>query len=161
MRVKYLGKILEYSKLRYNPVDDIIFPSVIRSPEGKHSLGKYYLYYAPHNKPGGICLAYADKLKGPWTEYANNPIIPNQWSDHYSVSHVSSPHVTWNDAAQLYMLYFHGENSTTRIAVSTDGISFSYHGIAIEASQFVDITEASYARVFLIDGTYRIFFYGQ
>ena len=54
-------------------------------------LGIYHLYYAPHDAPGGICLAFADAIDGPWTEYEKNPIITRQWAPHYDVSHVLEP----------------------------------------------------------------------
>ncbi|RFC75206.1 twin-arginine translocation signal domain-containing protein, partial [Streptomyces sp. AcE210] len=94
---KYVRTLLTPSQLKYNPTGEIIFPTVrgvydkLASP-----LGRYYLYYAPHDAPGGICLAYGDSLEGPFTEYPANPIVSNKWDPHYSVSHVSSPHVLWN-----------------------------------------------------------------
>ncbi|SEB82529.1 hypothetical protein SAMN05216482_1067 [Streptomyces sp. PAN_FS17] len=92
-------------------VVEIIFPCV-RGVYDKLSspLGRYYLYYAPHHAPGGICLAYGNSLAGPFTECPSNPIVANKWSPHYSVSHVSSPHVLWNQDAKEFWLYFHGEN---------------------------------------------------
>ena len=59
--------ILDYEGLGYNPCDDLIFPSVVdASAFSPEPLGRYYLYHAPHNAPGGICLAYADAIDGPW-----------------------------------------------------------------------------------------------
>jgi hypothetical protein len=106
--------------------------------------GRYYLYYAP----GGICLAYGDSLAGPFTEHPANPIIGATWAGHYNVSHVSSPHVLWHAASGSWYLYFHGENSTTRLATSADGITFSYYGVVLSTSMVPGISEASYARVF-------------
>lgn len=85
--------VLEPRALRYNPHDDLIFPSVIDTA-GRiaGALGRFYMYCAPHDAPGGICLAYADELVGPWREYRHNPIITRDWSPHYRVGHVSSPH---------------------------------------------------------------------
>ena len=70
---KFHSVILQASDLKYAPRDDIIEPAVIAT-EGRleQPLGKYYLYYAPHDPPGGICLAYADKPEGPWHEYEAN-----------------------------------------------------------------------------------------
>lgn len=79
----------------------------------------------PHEAPGGICLAYGDALEGPFTEYPHNPIVTNVWAPHYDVSHVSSPHVLWNADERELWLYFHGENTTTRLARSTDGNDFA------------------------------------
>lgn len=56
---KHHSIVLDYKNLKYNPCNDVIIPSVIRTEHLDKPLGKYYLYYAPHNAPGGICLAYA------------------------------------------------------------------------------------------------------
>jgi hypothetical protein len=46
-------------------------------------------------------------------------------------------------------LYFHGENTTTRVARSTDGRTFSYVGEVMTTAKLPsNVTEASYARVF-------------
>ncbi|MCC3765845.1 hypothetical protein K3N28_22555 [Glycomyces sp. TRM65418] len=147
---RHLKTALDKGALAYNPTDELIFPS-IRHVAGRvrNPLGAWYMYYAPHDAPGGICLAYADSLEGPWKEYSANPIIPRTWSPHYSVSHVSSPHALWNDADGRMYLYFHGENTTTRVATSTDGRTFDYGGTVLTTAMLPsDVTEASYARVF-------------
>ncbi|WP_433044760.1 twin-arginine translocation signal domain-containing protein [Dactylosporangium sp. CS-033363] len=146
---RYLGVPFNKSALRYNPTGELIFPC-IRGVYDKISggLGRYYLYYAPHEKPGGICLAYGNSLGGPFTEYAANPIISNVWSGHYSVSHVSSPHVIWSASNSKFYCYFHGENNTTRMAWSTDGVHYTYFGVVLSTSMVPGTTETSYARVF-------------
>ena len=146
-----LGAAMDKSTLGYAPArKEIIFPSVrhvagrIRDP-----LGRWYMYYAPHDAPGGICLAYADSLDGPWREHPDNPIISRTWSPHYSVSHVSSPHAVWNASDGKIYLFFHGENTTTRVATSTDGVHFTYGGTVLTTAMLPrDVTETSYARVF-------------
>jgi hypothetical protein len=141
--------ILSSENLRYNPCHDVIFPSVVKVGNFiENTLGAYYLYYSPHDAPGGICFAFSNSLKGPWTEYEKNPIVTRQWAPHYEVSHVSSPHVLWIEAESKFYLYFHGENDTTRIASSVDGIHFDYEGIAVTTAMYDRISEASYARVF-------------
>src|SRR5262245_6181383 len=133
------------------PTGEIIFPSVIRASDYfSNPLGTYYLYYAPHEAPGGIMLAYSNSLAGPWTPYGSGPIIRNTWSPYYSVSHVSSPHAFWNQAEGRLFLYFHGENTATRLATSTDGIHFTYDSQVIGCSHFGwgSGCEVSYARVF-------------
>ncbi|GAA1661654.1 hypothetical protein [Catellatospora bangladeshensis] len=146
---RYLGTPFTKANLRYNPTNELIFPC-IRGVYDKISspLGRYYLYYAPHDAPGGICLAYGDSLSGQFTEYPNNPIVSNVWSPHYSVSHVSSPHVIWNAANSKFYMYFHGENNTTRMAWSTDGVNFTYFGRVLHTGVIPGSTETSYARVF-------------
>ncbi|WP_426504004.1 twin-arginine translocation signal domain-containing protein [Dactylosporangium sp. McL0621] len=146
---QYIGVPFDKAALRYNPTNELIFPC-IRGVYDKISggLGRYYLYYAPHEKPGGICLAYGNSLGGPFTEYAANPIISNTWSPYYSVSHVSSPYVLWSASNKKFYCYFHGENNTTRMAWSTDGINYTYFGVVLSTSMVPGTTETSYARVF-------------
>jgi hypothetical protein len=152
--LRYHGIVLDYAGLRYNPVDDIIHPSVVRVGS------RWHLYYAPHDAPGGVCLATADALAGPWTEHAGNPLIARDWPPHYAVSHVSSPHALWI-GGRLF-LYFHGENDTTRYAVSDDGIHFTYGGVAVTTADFGDdVTEASYARVFAHGDGYAMLLMGN
>jgi hypothetical protein len=145
---KHHSIVLDYKDLKYNPCNDVIIPSVIRTEHLDKPLGTFYLYYAPHNGPGGICLAYADRLEGPWKEYEANPIIHKDWSPHYSVSHVSGPEAVWIEEEQRLFLYYHGENDVTRLASSTNGIDFKYEGAPVTANMFDRINEASYARVF-------------
>ncbi|MFI6229495.1 hypothetical protein ACIBCR_19520 [Micromonospora echinospora] len=134
--------------LRYNPTGEFIFPCV-RGVYDKISnyRGRYYLYYAPHDAPGGICLAYADRLEGPYTEYANNPIV-DRYLPTTTVSHVSSPHVVWDAPTKQFYMYFHGENYTTRVARSTDGIRFTDETPILSTRLVPNTTETSYARVF-------------
>jgi hypothetical protein len=145
-----LGAALDKSALSYNPTGELIFPSILHvAGRVQNPLGAWYMYYAPHDAPGGICLAYADSLAGPWREHPGNPIIARTWSPHYSVSHVSSPHALWNAADGRVYLYFHGENTTTRVATSADGRSFTYGGTVLTTGMLPsDVSESSYARVF-------------
>ncbi|NJQ03298.1 hypothetical protein [Streptomyces zingiberis] len=150
---RHVGTLLTADRLAYNPTGEIIFPC-IRGVYDRLSnpLGRYYLYYGPHDAPGGICLAYGDSLEGPFTEYPGNPIVSSTWSPHYKVSHVASPHVLWNADAREMWLYFHGENTTTRLARSTDGVRFSYDKTVLTTAMLpAGTTEASYARVFRHD----------
>ncbi|UFU08006.1 DUF1349 domain-containing protein [Ruania halotolerans] len=146
----YQGVITDKDELDFNPTDEFIFPSVFHA--GEHlsdPLGEWYLYYAPHDDPGGIAMMYADSLEGPWTEYGDNPLITNTWGDHYDVPHVSSADAIWNEEAGRMFLYFHGSNAQTRWAESDDGVTFDYGGIAVENSMGGPaVTETSYARVF-------------
>ncbi|GLU50285.1 hypothetical protein [Nocardiopsis ansamitocini] len=146
---RYLRTAFNKNALSYNPTGEFIFPT-IRGTVGRLSSarGRFYLYYAPHDAPGGICLAHANSLEGPFTEYPGNPIVGRNWSPHHSVSHVSSPHVMWNSAAKEMWLYYHGENNTTRLARSTDGINFRYQGVVLNTGMLPGTTETSYARVF-------------
>jgi hypothetical protein len=61
--------------------------------------------------------------------------------------HVSSPHVMWNEDVTEMWLYFHGENTTTRLARSEDGITFTYDKLVLSTSMLPSgTTETSYAR---------------
>lgn len=147
-RFAYLGPAFGQDGLRYNPCRDWIFPSIVRVPEGVPALARYHLYTAPHDAPGGICLFLGDHPEGPWTEYAGNPIVTRAWPPHYEVSHVSSPHVLWREDEGRFFLYYHGENDTTRLATSADGIHFEYERVVVSTGMYEGIREASYARVF-------------
>ncbi|MFC4565176.1 hypothetical protein ACFO4E_25245 [Nocardiopsis mangrovi] len=147
---KFVRRALNTANLAYNPTGEFIFPC-LRGTAGRlsNAPGRFLLYYAPHDAPGGICLAYADTPEGPYTEYPDNPIVGRVWSPHYSVSHVSSPHVMWNEQEREMWLYFHGENTTTRLARSRNGIDFTYEGVVLNTSMLPSgTTETSYARVF-------------
>jgi hypothetical protein len=146
----YAGLPFSREDLDYNPTNELIFPC-LRKVEGRAAspLGRYYLYYSPHDAPGGICVAYGDSLSGSFTEYPGNPVVARTWSPHYSVSHVASPHVLWNESNRTFYLYFHGENTTTRLARSVDGLNWTYDSIVLTTAQMPSgVTECSYARVF-------------
>lgn len=147
---EYQGVVTDKSKFRYNPTNEFIFPSVFHA--GAHlddPLGEWYLYYAPHENPGGISFVYADDLEGPWTEYANNPVISSVWDPYYSVPHVSSPDAIWNEETDSLFVYFHGDNSQTRWAETKDGLTFKYGGVAVNNKMGgTNVTESSYARIF-------------
>ncbi len=141
--------ILAPDQLRYNPCGDIIFPTILDAQKAlPRPLGRYYMYYAPHNSPGGICLAHAPSPAGPWTEYEGNPVIARDWPPHYHVGHVSSPHALFVPETGLLHMYYHGDNDTTRLATSRDGLAFEYAGTAIDSSRFPNPQGAFYARVF-------------
>ena len=143
---KYLRDALKMP-LRYNPTGEQIFPCIrgtagtIASPRAK-----YHLYYAPHEAPGGICVAFGNTLDGPFTEYSANPLIDNNLPP--VVSHVSSPHVIWDTGTRQFFCYFHGENYTTRVARSADGVTFTDPTPILSTRLVSNTTETSYARVF-------------
>jgi hypothetical protein len=159
----FSGEITVPDELDYNPTGEFIFPSVFHAGEHlANPLGEWYLYYAPHDSPGGISLMYSDSLTGPWTEYASNPVISNVWTPNYSVNHVSSPDAIWNGEEQTMFLYFHGGNDQTRYATADDGVTFSYGGTAVtNAMGGATTTETSYARVFTHPDPSSSFNYGM
>lgn len=147
---EFEGIVVDPDELAYNPTDEVIFPSVFHA--GEHladPLAEWYLYYAPHDAPGGISLMYADSLDGPWTEYDQNPLIARSWPGNYNVGHVSSPDAFWNEAEDMLFMYYHGDNNVTRYATSEDGITFEYGDAIITASDAgTTVSDVSYARVF-------------
>ncbi|MFC5146827.1 hypothetical protein [Streptomyces aureoversilis] len=130
------------------PTGEVIFPC-IRGVHDKISgaRSRYYLYYAPHEKPGGISVAFADSLEGPFTQYEGNPLIDNHLPG-TTVSHVSSPHVIWDAATRQFFCYFHGENTVTRVARSQDGLRFTDETPILSTRLVPGTSETSYARVF-------------
>jgi len=145
------GIVTDPATMKYNPTGEYIFPSIFHAGAYlANPLGEWYLYFAPHENPGGIAFMYADSLEGPWTEYVANPVIKNEWLPYYTaVPHVSSPDAFWNEAEQKLFVYYHGNNGTTRFATSTDGVTFEYGGVAVtNADGGEGTTETAYARVF-------------
>lgn len=149
---QYVDVAINNSGMAYNPTNEFIFPSVIKASDYfSNPLGSYYIYYAPHDTPGEICLAYSNSLDGPWTEYFANPIIKRTWEGIYSVNHVSSPHAIYDDTTGRLFLYYHGDNNTTRLASSSDGINFTYEKVVLTGSNFNDggpLKQCSYFRVY-------------
>jgi hypothetical protein len=141
--------ILDFKDHAYNPCNDLIFPSVIKA---RGCLAQpqdaYYMYYAPHDPPGGICMAHAPSIEGPWKEYKANPLISKDWPPHYKLGHVSSPHALWIAEECRLFVYFHGDNDQTQYAVSKDGLSFDYGGVALNQTAYADYREGVYDRVF-------------
>ncbi|KAH7032725.1 beta-xylosidase [Microdochium trichocladiopsis] len=150
----YKGIITDPATSIYNPTNEFIFPSVFHAGRWlANPLAEWYIYYAPHDDPGGISLRYSNSLEGPWTEHPGNPVISRTWAGRYSVPHVSSPDAIWNLEANggkgRMIMYFHGSNSVTRWAYSDDGIKFGYGGEAVtNAMGGPNVVESSYARVF-------------
>jgi hypothetical protein len=147
---KYKGILTNKNTLKYNPTNEFIFPTVFHAGiYMDKAIGEWYMYYAPHDNPGGISLMYAASPEGPWTEYAKNPVIKAEWPGHYSVPHVSSPDAKWNTQTKRLFVYFHGSNGQTRWAETDDGVNFDYGGIAVDNKMGgANVTESSYARVF-------------
>jgi len=141
--------ILDYKNLAFNPCNDVIFPSIVRA-KGRLSnpVDAYYMYYAPHDSPGGICLAHAPSIEGPWREHAGNPIILKDWAPHYHVGHVSAPHAVWVAEESKLFVFYHGDNDQTHYAVSQDGIGFEYGGVALDQTAYADFVKGVYDRVF-------------
>ncbi|GEL95178.1 hypothetical protein [Cellulomonas composti] len=146
----FVSVLTDPDELDYAPTGEFIFPSVLHAGAYLDDpLGEWYLYYAPHEDPGGIALMVADDLGGPWTPAPGNPLISTDWPSLSAVSHVSSPDAVWDAVHEQVVLFFHGENDVTRWATSRDGRTFEPGGVAVRASDLgAQSSEASYARVF-------------
>lgn len=102
-------------------------PALIKVPQWvKNPLGAYYLYFADH-KGKYIRLAYANRLDGVWTVY--KPGTLQLTSSHFT-DHIASPEVVVDDEKHQIRMYYHGltpeeRAQHTRVAVSTDGLSFT------------------------------------
>ncbi len=131
-------------------------PSLVRVPDWvEDALGRWYLYFADH-KGAHIRLAYADDITGPYTVHepgslhlaeshfptetpqgveVTSPIqaaaIEAEGYDAHFTPHIASPDVVVDHQQKKFWMAFHGlcedGSQLTRIAESTDGISFLAH----------------------------------
>ena len=133
----FRGVALHSKNLSYAPTNDLIHPTVIRT-EGRVAkpLGRYYLYYAPH-KHVAISMAYSDSIEGPWTEYAQNPVIEGP----------SAPDIRWIGQHGKFFMWGHRKNSQTELWTSSDGIHFEYHSVSVTARD-IGTRNATYSRVY-------------
>lgn len=114
---------------------------------------RYYLFYSPHENPGGMYLATAPTLDGPWTE--RNTVIDLDWakaiqgSNVNTASHISACHIIWNDIHNKYFMYFHGPNTTTHYATSDNLKDWTFGKSILNAQNFGSRgNEASYSKIF-------------
>jgi sucrose-6-phosphate hydrolase SacC (GH32 family) len=114
----------------------------------ENRIDDYYMYYAPHDPPGGICLAAAPSPIGPWTEYDANPIITKSDPPHYELAHVSSPHTLWIEEEQQFFCFYHGDNDVTRFSSSRDGVNWTYEDVSITVDDMPPSESISYNRVY-------------
>lgn len=156
-----IGYTIELPDYKYNPTQEFNFPVIVDTKDhpvtnalttaAGHQF-RYYLFYAPHDAPAGNCVAASNSLDGPWVEYESNPVVGKEWDGVYTVSHISSPYVMWLEEKNCYIMYFHGENSVTRYALSNDLINWTYGDICVQAKDFSPdgkgFNEASYAKVY-------------
>lgn len=146
----------EYGKTNING------PSLIRVPEWvPNPLGRYYLYFA-HHEGRYIRLAYAEALTGPWKNHAPGALaledslfcqtapLPEDTDPQILASiasgvdgdypHIASPDVHIDSKEQQIRMYFHGRMSDgtqqTRLACSTDGLTFSVRPAILGDSYF-------------------------
>lgn len=150
---------------------EFIFPSIVDSKKytvdgkfknGETPIDRYYLYYAPHDNPGGIYLSTAPTLDGPWTEYAGSTgmtpgtVMDFDWAARQSdivkngaEKHISACQVVWNQVQDKYIMYFHGPNAATHYATSQDLVNWTFGETIFLSYEFSPIgAEASYAKAF-------------
>ena len=111
--------------------DNVNGPALIKVPDWvPGALGRYYLYFG-HHDGRYIRMAYADELTGPWHTHEAGVLALDE---SLFRGHIASPDVCVDaDSGQIRM-YFHGadfasvtgktDQQHTRVAVSTDGLSF-------------------------------------
>ena len=100
-------------------------PSLVRAPSWvSEPLGRYYLYFA-HHRGTFIRLAYADRLAGPWRIFEPGTL---KLERSHCYDHIASPDVHVDEERREVRMYYHGwvaeRVQRTKVAVSTDGISF-------------------------------------
>ncbi len=162
-QVTPVGFITAINEYQYKaPSNEYIFPSVLDTKDftvngkflnNQDTLGRYYRFYTPHENPGGMFLATAPTLDGPWTE--RNTVIDLNWAKAVSGSnvntadHISACQVVWNEVYNKYFMYFHGPNTTTHYATSDNMVDWTFGASILNAQHFgTKGNEASYAKVF-------------
>jgi predicted GH43/DUF377 family glycosyl hydrolase len=151
---------------------DAVFPCVL--PVGDilpDCLDYFYMYYAPHDAPGGIGLATAPTPTGPWKKFAHNPILERNGANQNN--HISSPHVVYNRLEHYFLMYYHGlgewptqnAHQTTGIAISQDALHWNKLPEPVIDSDDIDVwdgNELSYARITqLTDGQFVMVYMGR
>lgn len=105
-------------------LESIYIPCVIDVRHIPGALGNFYMYATTDHSvtTGGIAMAYADKLTGPWTTFSpgGSPYI-------YTVSgalQVEWCQVIWNPDTSLFHIFFHmGQGGElTRVVTSPSGL---------------------------------------
>ena len=110
----YKGVILHSKNLKFSPKNDLIHPTIIKTSDNiKSPLGKYYMYYSPHEHIA-VSMAYSDDLKGPWTEFKNNPVIDGP----------AAPDIRWIEEHKKFFMWAHSNNSKTELWETEDGVHF-------------------------------------
>lgn len=171
-QVKPVGFVKEIDDYQYtSPSKEFIFPSIIDTKKytvdgkfknGQAPIDRYYLFYAPHENPGGMFLSTAPTLDGPWTQYAGTAgmtpgtVMDFAWAATQSdiikngaERHISGCQVVWNEIQNKYIMYFHGPNTTTHYATSENLVNWTFGASILVSNQFSAIgAEASYAKAF-------------
>ena len=113
----------------------LYWPSIIRA-EGRlpSPIAKYYCYLSTNHDvaEGGVWLAVADDLTGPWEAHDQDRI----YVDTVSGTQTETPSIEWEPLTQQVYMYYQnagaGRNQSTVMASSTDGVSFTRQGVVID-----------------------------
>ena len=111
-------------------------PSLIRVPDWvANPLGRYYLYFA-HHQGRFIRMAYADRVRGPWTVYRGGVLSLEATCCRH---HSASPDVHLLPEGREIVMYFHGVTPQAQLtfrASSADGLKFAAGSEALGPSYF-------------------------
>ena len=117
-------------------------PSLFRAPTWLSRLAGRYLLYFGHHSGTYIRLAVADQLEGPWR--IHKPAVLDLRKSGF-IDHIASPEIFIDEEAKELRLYFDGrigynpdgnQIRGTRIAVSTDDLSFTVQEALIGPTYF-------------------------
>ena len=109
----------------------LYWPWVVAAPTGSPAPGKFLAYWSTdHDAAGGVYMAYADDLLGPWTVqgFVFRDVVVGDQTETPTVLH---------DGNQ-FVMYYHNRNSgpnantqTTCSATSPDGVTWTRRGFAM------------------------------
>lgn len=105
-------------------------PTVIKAAGRLASpIDAWYMWFAPHDEPGGMYLATAATPAGPWTiRNGSLPVIAREVVA--GCNHVASPYVLWNPNTSKLMMWGHaggfaGGEQRSYLWTSTDGVAWT------------------------------------
>ena len=146
--------------------DDILAPTVIKDGS------LYKMWYQGHSENGSADydfnnagIGYATSTDGiNWTKYSGNPVLNYGSAGEWDSYGVGGPTVI-KDSNGIYHMWYFGSNGDGHYkigyATSTDGISWTKHGIVIDNTLSADADRAYNPSVFLEnDGTLKMWYTG-
>ena len=114
------------------PLPTIYWPWLVDTAGIPNAGPRWRLYFSTNHDlgAGGIMLATADTVTGPWTQQG---VI---YTDTVAGSQTETPAVVWVPDTGLWHLYYQqsgvGVNQSTLLATSTDGLSWTRVGVVID-----------------------------
>lgn len=124
-------------------------PSVIRVPDWvENPLGRYYLYFASHERSDRIHLAYADHVEGPWREHPDGALDAKSVGQ--LANYAAGPDVHVDHELKQIRMYFQSclmgqKLLRVFVATSNDGRGFEVGA---------DVARTFYFRAFQHDGAW-------